>query len=206
VVFRTRGDELESDGTASWIRTCALSRVKEVIVMAEVKIARTETPRYEVVPFLGPDLFRTNLLGLNPFTLMRRFTDEMDRAFGKTSETAAWRPVIEVKRDKDRMLVHAELPGLKKEDVKVTITGDLLEIEGERKFAKEENRNGYIHSERSYGKFYRAIPLPEGVNAEIAAAEFADGVLEIAIPVPEVKPAIKEIPVGDAKPKVEVKH
>ena len=58
---------------------------------------------------------------------MRRFTDEMDRAFGKASETAAWRPVIEVKRDNEKLLVHAELPGLKKEDVKVRVTGDLLE-------------------------------------------------------------------------------
>jgi HSP20 family protein len=188
------------------MRACALSRVKEVIVMAEVKIARTEDPKYRAVPFLGPDFTRTTLLDVNPFTLVRRFTEEMDRVFARTAETAAWRPVIEVKRDKDKLLVHAELPGLKKEDVKVIITGDLLEIEGERKFAKEENRNGYIHSERSYGKFYRAIPLPEGVNVEAAAAEFADGVLEIAIPVPEVKPAIKEILVGDAKPKVAVKH
>jgi HSP20 family protein len=181
--------------------------VKEVIVMAEVKIARTENPRYEVVPFLRPDFFRMNLMDVNPFTLLRRFTDEMDRAFAKTAETASfWRPVIEVKRKQDKLLVHAELPGLKKEDVKVSITGDVLEIEGEKKLETEENRKGYIYSERNYGRFYRAIPLPEGVNVEAAAAEFADGVLEISIPVPEVKPAVKEVPVGDAKPKVEEKH
>src|ERR1700759_1639972 len=134
--------------------------------MAEVKIARTETPKHEVVPFTGTDLFRPGffrptLFGMNPFTLMRTLGDEMDRAFGKAADPAVWRPVIEVKRDKDKMLVHAELPGLKKEEVKVTVTGDLLEIEGERKFETEEKHNGYFHTERSYGKFYRSIPLPE---------------------------------------------
>ena len=112
--------------------------------MAEARIARTETPNYEVVPFLGPDLFRTNLLGMNPFALMRRFGDEIERVFGKAGETAAWRPVIDVKLEKGKMLVHAELPGLKKENVKVTVTGDLLEIAGERKLETEEKRNGYV--------------------------------------------------------------
>ena len=170
--------------------------------MAEVKIARTEPAKYEVIPFLGPDLFRTT----NPFALMRRFGDEFERAFGKTGETAAWRPAIEVKREPGKVVIHAELPGLKKENVKVAITGDLLEIEGERKLETEEKRNGYVHSERNYGKFYRAIALPEGANAEKATAEFTDGVLEIAVPVPEVNRATKEIPVGDFKAKAEVKH
>jgi len=174
--------------------------------MAEVKIARTETPNYGVVPFLGPDMFRTNLLGMNPFTLMRRFGDELDRVFGTAAETAAWRPAIEVKREKGKLFVHAELPGIAKENVKVAITGDLLEIEGERKGETEEKRNGYMFSERNYGKFYRSIVLPEGTNAEKAVAEFANGVLEITVPVPEVNPAKTEIPVLAATEKTEVKH
>jgi len=125
---------------------------------------------------------------------MRRFAD------------TAWRPAVDVKREKGMMSVHAELPGLKKEDVKVTITGDLLEIEGERKLETEEKRNGYVHSERNYGKFYRAIELPERAVAEKATAEFVDGVLEIAIPIPEVNRVTKEIPVGAVKAKAEVKH
>jgi HSP20 family protein len=176
------------------------------MVMAEVKVVRADSPKSEAVPFLNSDFFRTNFFGVSPFKLMRRFTDEMDRAFGSTPEAAAWRPAIEVKRVKDALLVHAELPGLKKENVKVTVTGDVLELEGERKVEKEDKNNGYIHSERSYGRFYRAIPIPEGANAENAAAEFADGILEITIPMPEMKPATREIPVGDAKPKAEVTH
>ncbi len=173
--------------------------------MAEVKVARTE-PKYEVIPFLGPDFFRTNLFGTNPFALMRRFSEEVDRAFGKAAEAAAWRPAIEVKREKGKLLIHAELPGLKKENVKVTVTGDILEIEGERKFESEEKGNNYVHTERNYGRFYRAIPLPEGADGEKALAEFANGVLEIGVPIPEVNPVKKEIPVGEAKAKTEVKH
>jgi HSP20 family protein len=179
--------------------------VLEVIVMAEVRIARTETPNCEV-PFLGPDVFRTNLFGATPFTLMRRFGDELERVFGKGGEAAVWRPAIDVKLEKGILLVHAELPGLKKEEVKVTITGDLLAIEGERKTATEEKKGGWVHMERNYGKFYRAIAMPEGANAANATAEFADGVLAITVPIPEVGPAVKEIPVGDVKPKVEVRH
>jgi HSP20 family molecular chaperone IbpA len=167
---------------------------KEVRVMAEARIARTENPKYEVVPFLGPDFLRTNMFGADPFALMRRFAD------------TAWHPAIDVRREKGKLLVHAELPGLKKEDVRVAITGDLLEIEGERKLETEERRNGYVHAERNYGKFYRAIALPERANAEKASAEFTDGVLTIAIPIPEVNRTAKEIPVGEVKARAELKH
>jgi len=174
--------------------------------MAEVRIARTGAPEYELAPFWEPGFFRSNLLGMTPFTLMRRFGDELERVFGKGAEAAVWRPAIDVKLEKGTMLVHAELPGLKKENVKVAITGDVLTIEGERKAETEEKRGGYVHTERNYGRFYRAIALPEGASVEKAAAEFADGVLTITIPVPEVTPAAKEIPVGEAKAKAEVKH
>jgi HSP20 family molecular chaperone IbpA len=167
---------------------------KEVTVMADTKLARTENPRYGVVPFLGPDFLRTNPFGTDPFALMRRFAE------------TAWHPAVDVRREKGNLLVHAELPGLKKEDVKVAITGDLLEIEGERKAETEEKRSGYIHTERNYGKFYRAIALPERANADKASAEFTDGVLTITVPVPEVVRTAKEIPVGEVKAKGDLKH
>lgn len=173
--------------------------------MAEVRIARREAPEWGAFPFMGPDLFRTNLLD-TPFTLMRHFGDELERVFGKGAEFGTWRPAIDVKLENGKMLVHAELPGMKKENVKVTVTGDLLTIEGERKAETEEKKGGYIHMERNYGRFYRAIGLPKGADTEKAAAEFADGVLTVTILVPEVTPAVKEIPVGGAAPKAEVKH
>jgi HSP20 family protein len=176
--------------------------------MAEVRVARTENPKYAAAPLFGTDLFRNNLFDMNPFRLMRRFGDEMERAFGKTETGAMWRPAIEVKRDNEKLFVRAELPGLNREDVKVTLTGDLLEIEGERKFEKEEKHEGYIHTERNYGRFYRAVPMPEGANAGKAVAEFANGILEIVIPVPKAAPAATEIPVTEAKKAAvaEIKH
>ena len=75
-------------------------------------------------------------------------------------------------------------PGLSKDDIKVEITEDMLSIQGERKQEKKEEREGYFYNECSYGSFYRAVPLPEGVDASKATAEFRNGVLEIAMPAP----------------------
>ena len=143
-------------------------------------------------------LFRGSLFNMNPFTLMRRFTEDMDRAFGTvpgTGETLSWSPTVEVKQVNGKLLVSAELPGLKKGDIKVQVTEDALILEGERKEEKEEKREGYYHSERSYGHFYRSIPLPEGATLDKAAAEFTNGILEVSIPVAETKQKPREVPV-----------
>jgi HSP20 family protein len=126
----------------------------------------------------------------------------MDRVFGQmpgTTGAAAWSPVIEVKEKEGKLLVTAELPGLKKEDVKVHIDGDMLVVEGERKQEKEEKREGYYRSERSYGNFYRSIPLPQGAKGDQTAAQFNNGVLEVTVPIPEAKAMAKsqEIPVQE---------
>jgi HSP20 family protein len=171
--------------------------------MAEVKIRREETKEPGALArrpaFEGP-LFRGSLFQLNPFELMRRFSDDMDRMFNggfPTAEAEAWAPAVEVKEEGGKFLVSAELPGVKKEDVKVQVTDDALILEGERKAEKEEKRKGYYRSERSYGRFYRSIPLPEGANLDKASAEFTNGVLEVAIPIPESKRQTREIPVQE---------
>ena len=173
--------------------------------MAEVSVVKQE--RDPIARWFESEmpLMRGSLFGVNPFALMRQFTEDMDRAFGKTTAVAgnggAWCPTVEVREKEGKLLVTAELPGLKKEDVKVTVTGDSLALEGERKQEKEEKREGYYHSERSYGKFYRSIPLPEGAKVDQAAAQFNNGMLEITIPVPERKQTTKEIPVQEGKSK-----
>jgi HSP20 family protein len=70
---------------------------------------------------------------------------------------------------------------LKKEDVHVEVTDDAVTLEGERRSEQTEEREGYHHSEVSYGQFYRTIPLPQGTIAETAKATFKDGVLEITM-------------------------
>jgi HSP20 family protein len=177
--------------------------------MAEVSVVKQpKQEKPDLSRWLGFDapLFRGSLFSMNPFALMKQFAEDMDRMWGQmprvTGDGATWSPTIEVKEKDGKLLVTAELPGLKKEDVKVHIDGDALVVEGERKQEKEEKREGYYHSERSYGKFYRSILLPEGAKTDQTAAQFNNGVLEVSVPIPEMKAARKDIPVQEGqKPK-----
>ena len=143
---------------------------------------------------------------LNPFSLMRRLSDEMDRAFatsfglpltGRTGiEDMQWIPPVEVTERDNNLMVIAELPGLRKEDVKLEVTNEGLVIQGERRREQEEKGRGFYRSERSYGSFYRMVPLPEGIDADKAKAQFKDGILEVEIPLPEsMQRKRKEIPI-----------
>jgi len=141
----------------------------------------------------------------NPFSLMRRFSHEMDRLFEdfgfrprffeNTVETGVWSPDVEVLEKGGQFIVRADLPGLTKEEVKVGVTDDVLTLEGERKTVKEEKREGYFRSERNYGAFYRAIPLPEGVKADAIVANFKNGVLEVTMPLLKEEKKVKTIEV-----------
>lgn len=143
-----------------------------------------------------------------PFTLMRRMTEDMDRLFenlgfgralglsplgasdrdlwsAPAELEATWMPQVETFRRGDKLVVRADLPGMKKEDVHADIEDGILTISGERSSEREDTDDDFYRSERSYGQFYRAIPLPDGVDAEHCDATFKDGVLEIAIPAPK---------------------
>lgn len=157
----------------------------------------------------------------SPFGVVQRFAADMERLFedfggsrfpslfngeffpfSKALENVAWMPQIEVLRHNGDMTVRAELPGLTKDDVKVELTDETLTISGERKEEKEEKREGFYHTERSYGTFYRQVPLPQGVDAEKATASFNNGVLEVTIQVPKMEARgrtleIKEGPQAD---------
>lgn len=144
-------------------------------------------------------------LWASPFSFMRRFSEEMDKLFadfGSRHEwlpwprewgEGRWRPDIEMFEKDGQLVVRADLPGLTKNDVKVDFTQDALTIQGDRKREHEEKGEGFYRSERSYGGFYRLVPLPEGVSPESVNATFLDGVLEVIMKAP-------------AKPKVEPRH
>lgn len=151
------------------------------------------------------DWLTQDLFTMNPFAMMRRLTDEMDRAFG--SSVGLWRgageefgvfaPPIEVREEEGHMVVSADLPGMNKDDIRVECTQDGLFIEGERKREHEETRGGIRRSERSYGHFRRIVPLPEGVDVDQAKAQFKDGVLEVRVPLPKQEQRkSKEIPIN----------
>jgi HSP20 family protein len=135
----------------------------------------------------------------DPFTLLRQMTSELDRVFEQPFGTAfrwpslrafaspdeeRWAPQIDVVERDNRLVTKVDLPGLKKEDVTVEVTDGHLAISGERKSETEEEKDNVYRCERSYGSFYRAVPLPEGAKLEDVKATFADGVLEVSVPLP----------------------
>ena len=148
---------------------------------------------------LGPG----ELFGMSPFALMRRFTEEMDRAFaGGRREQELWAPPVEIRERGGNLIVCADLPGMNKDDVKVEVTDDGLVIQGHRHREEEEKREGFYRSERSYGEFHRLIPLPDEAKVDQARAQFNNGVLEISIPIPQAERKRREIPVEAGGEKV----
>jgi HSP20 family protein len=97
---------------------------------------------------------------------------------------ARWSPEVETFQRGDEFVVRADLPGLEKKDVTVDVQDDSLIIQGERSNEHREEREGYYASERSYGRFYRVIPLPEGAITDSVTASFRNGVLEVVTKAP----------------------
>ena len=146
----------------------------------------------------------------DPFSLMRRLSDDMDQLFQQfgfgrlgfglpsgsvwnddpwsspsTDMRTLWSPQVESFQRGDKLIVRADLPGMEKNDVHVEVDDGMLTISGERSQENQEDRDGFYRSERSYGQFYRAIPLPEGVDAEGCDATFKNGVLEVTLKAPQ---------------------
>jgi HSP20 family protein len=148
--------------------------------------------------FFDMPMFNGDWFNLHPFAVVRRLAGEIDRGFHASFENGPWLPTVEIKEEADSFRVSAELPGLKPEDVRVHVTEDAVILEGERTREKNEKREGFYRSERSYGSFYRTIPLPKGADSNKASAGFANGMLEIKIPVSGAKPKSREVPVKHA--------
>jgi|Deesub1362A_J573_1020465.scaffolds.fasta_scaffold32737_1 HSP20 family protein len=135
----------------------------------------------------------------DPFKEISSLREEIDKLFdsffGRKSflfETESFIPACDLEETEDAFIVTAELPGMKKEDIKITVDEDGLTISGERKREKEEKGKTYHRIERSYGRFQRYIPFPKEVQPEKAKATYKDGILKIEIPKSDkVKP--KEI-------------
>ena len=133
----------------------------------------------------------------SPLDVFRRLDEDMDRLFhqfwgggrhlmrGRGAESQ-WMPHVEVFEQQGKLHVFADLPGMSKDDVKLSMEGDQLIIQGERRSSHEEGQqgSGMYHSERSYGTFYRSIPLPEGIDPQTVNASFKDGVLDVSFDAP----------------------
>jgi HSP20 family protein len=149
----------------------------------------------------------------DPFALLRQMTTELDRAFDepfwptfrfptmKSTEgynVAAWAPKVDLFEKDNRFFTRVDLPGVKKEDVTVEVTDGYLALSGTRTREKEEKKDNVYRTEREYGQFYRAVPLPEGVTLEDIKATFSDGVLEVSVPLPvRAQPAARKVEIQE---------
>src|SRR5687767_4622010 len=187
-----------------------MTNERNAIMKEETKKQSTELATMEAKPTAAP----------TPFGFMRRFATDMERLFEdfegfrfpslfgreffpftREFERVAWSPEIEVRQNNGEFMVRADLPGLKKDEVKVELTNEMLTISGERKEEKEEKGEGFYRSERNYGRFYRQIALPEGSKADEANATFANGVLEVKIPVTKTESQARKLEINEAPEK-----
>ena len=146
---------------------------------------------------------------VDAFGMLQQMTKELDslfdgNAFGfpffrNDTTRAAWTPGIDVFEKDNFLVTKVDLPGLKKQDVKVEVVNGYLTISGERKSEAEEKKDDFYRCEREYGSFYRSVPLPEGATADTITASFADGVLEVRMPLPP-KLAAKAQPIAIDEP------
>ncbi|HUO70474.1 MAG TPA: Hsp20/alpha crystallin family protein [Solirubrobacteraceae bacterium] len=108
-----------------------------------------------------------------------RMFDQLDR------QTGTWTPAIDVVREDGQIVVHAELPGIKPDEVKIEVEDDVLTVSGEHEESKEEKDKQYVRRERHYGSFSRSIALPKGVDPKKIKAKTHDGIVEVRIPLPK---------------------
>jgi HSP20 family protein len=147
----------------------------------------------------------------SPFTFMRRFMSDMDRLFGdfgfgamrpplapgfeRSGGAAMWSPQIDISERNGQIMIQADLPGLRQEDIRVNVEDGVLTIAGERSDEHEQNQGGVHRRERSYGSFVRRVALPEGVDADSIKASFENGVLEVSMSAPQRGSQGRQIPV-----------
>jgi HSP20 family protein len=115
------------------------------------------------------------------------FDSFFDTSFSTEDLTTNLYPAVDIEHKENKYLLKADLPGLKKEDIKVTIVDGYLTLKGERKSEHEENKENFHRIERSYGTFQRSFKVPEGLTEENIKAKYTNGVLELTIPVPKVE-------------------
>jgi HSP20 family protein len=139
------------------------------------------------------------------FQTLRRLNNALDEAFStwplqqdeSGAITSAWYPAVDVFEDKDAVKIVAELPGVKSQDVKLSLESNTLTIRGEKKQQAEERSDRVHRYERSYGSFERAFVLPSTVDGEKISADYRDGVLTVTVPKAE-RARPREIPVRTA--------
>ena len=152
-------------------------------------------------------LTRGDPFRIDPFRELEEMSNRLSRIFGRPPvpkeggkeemTIAEWSPLVDITEDDKEYLIKAELPEVKKEDVKLSIHENVLSISGERKYEKEEKGKKYHRVERAYGSFMRSFTIPDDADASKVAAEYKDGVLKVRLPKSEkAKPKSIEVKVS----------
>lgn len=126
-----------------------------------------------------------------PWNAIREMQGNLARLLGETGQfaddgstvtTSRWVPAVDIKEEDNRFVITADVPGVKADDIDVTMENGMLTIKGERKFDAEHGKNGYRRVERVHGTFYRRFSLPDYADSEQISASFKNGVLEVFVP------------------------
>jgi HSP20 family protein len=132
---------------------------------------------------------RPDVSNWSPFEQLTNLREEINRLFdapfgetGSGSEFFAWAPAVDLYEDRDNLVVKAELPGMKKDDIEISLHQGSLIISGERKVESEEGEGESSRSERFFGRFQRALELPKPVDATKVTASYKDGILTVKLP------------------------
>ncbi len=130
-----------------------------------------------------------NLMTWDPFREVSTMREDMERLFDsmlgrfpREREQAIWAPAVDVEETNEAMIIRAELPGMKREDIKVKVAEDMVTISGERKYETEKKERTFHRVERAYGSFQRTIVLPISVQGDKAVASYKTGLLELVLP------------------------
>jgi HSP20 family protein len=144
----------------------------------------------------------------DPFSEMMTVQRDMNRLFSSLGmplyaskgdgERVAWMPTIDVMRKGDDLLIRAEVPGVKPEDIDISVTDDVLTIKGKREEQAEQREGEYIRKESMFGAFERQVMLPQGVQAGDIRADYHDGILQVTVPgaAKSAQPQTQRIPIG----------
>ena len=119
---------------------------------------------------------------VNELDDMSRLFDEMWRRSFRPQSTGNWYPAVDVKENENEYKLVAELPGMAKDDVKISVTDNIVTIRGEKKAAHEEQNENWHQVERTYGAFERSFTLGTAVNATGVKARFENGILTVVLP------------------------
>ena len=134
------------------------------------------------------------IIRYEPWGLLNQLQKELERSRDDKSgegtvATAEWAPAVDIKEEVDKFVIHADIPGVKPEDIEVSMEAGVLTVKGEKESEAKTEKEGYKRVERTYGSFYRRFSLPDTADGDAINAKCKHGVLEITIPKREaVKP------------------